>query len=97
VSPSPPLELPDPDVVTRNIEGFQLYSLASSDIPECQRPLVVLIGWLNAKPRHLLKFQQLYSRRGFDVLTMDVAPIHVIRPVTGIKYTSKLVKILQVQ
>ena len=85
-----------PPLVTRNVEGFELSSSGSSGGSQHQRPVVVLIGWLNAKRKHLRKYQELYCGRGMDVLTMPVSPIHVVRPRTGVTYTRKLLKVLQV-
>lgn len=60
------------------------------------RPVVVLVGWLNAKKQHLEKFADLYRVKGFDVLTMDVSPIHIVRPTVGKKYAMELLEVLQV-
>ncbi|KAL8572780.1 hypothetical protein ACOMHN_030362 [Nucella lapillus] len=81
-------------ISTKNIGGFELSSLAPPGNPH-PRPVVVLIGWLNAKRKHLHKYQELYWEKGFDVLTMRVAPIHIVRPKMGIKYTAKLLNVLQ--
>ncbi|XP_025086348.1 transmembrane protein 53-like isoform X1 [Pomacea canaliculata] len=59
------------------------------------RPVVVLVGWLNAKKQHLEKFADLYRVKGFDVLTMDVSPIHIVRPTVGKKYAMELLEVLQ--
>ena len=85
-----------PPLVTRNVEGFELCSAGPPGSSQHQRPVVVLIGWLNAKRKHLRKYQELYCGRGLDVLTMPVSPIHVVRPRTGVTYTRKLLKVLQV-
>ena len=84
-----------PRLLTRNIEGFELCSFGGP-CSQHPRPVVVLIGWLNARRKHLRKYQELYCGRGLDVLTMPVSPIHIVRPVSGITYTKKLLKVLQV-
>ncbi|XP_076471085.1 transmembrane protein 53-B-like [Babylonia areolata] len=81
-------------VTTTNIEGFELSSLGPPGNPH-PRPVVVLIGWLNAKRQHLRKYQEVYWGKGFDVLTMRVSPIHIVRPKMGIKYTARLLNVLQ--
>ena len=83
-------------LITRNIEGFELCSYGGQSNGQHPRPVVVLIGWLNARRKHLRKYQELYCGRGLDVLTMPVSPIHIVRPRTGITYTKKLLKVLQV-
>ncbi|KAK7098220.1 transmembrane protein 53-like [Littorina saxatilis] len=83
-----------PSVIKRNVEGFELTSIDTS-CGQQPRPVVVLIGWLNAKRKHLRKYQEVYWDRGFDVLTMDVTPVHIVRPRAGIKYTHRLLKALQ--
>ena len=36
------------------------------------RPMVLLFGWLLAKPHHLKKFTEFYLEQGFDVLSIKV-------------------------
>jgi len=37
------------------------------------RPLVLLFGWLHAKPHHIKKFTEFYLDQGFDVLSIQVS------------------------
>ncbi|GAB2279555.1 hypothetical protein Dimus_014198 [Dionaea muscipula] len=39
---------------------------------------VVLLGWLGAKPRHLKKYAELYTSRGFSVVTFAVSVSNVL-------------------
>lgn len=38
------------------------------------KPLVVILAWLQAKQKHLSKFAQLYMDQGFDVLVAQITP-----------------------
>ena len=42
-----------------------------------ERPLVLLLSWLAAKPRHLDNFAAFYLSRGCDVLTVKLRPMQV--------------------
>ena len=72
------------------------YTAISAEEAQCNRPVVVLIGWLNAKEKHLRKYQEIYWQRGFDVLMMPVSALHIVRPRHGIRYTKELLSVLQV-
>ena len=41
-------------------------------------PLIVLVGWLGSRPRHLNKYETLYKRAGFRVLTRVASPSQVV-------------------
>ncbi|KAH3883741.1 transmembrane protein 53-like [Dreissena polymorpha] len=46
------------------------------------RPLLLLLGWLFAKPSHLKKFSDFYTEHGFDVMTVRVTLSQLLRPKT---------------
>nr|XP_054761519.1 transmembrane protein 53-like [Lytechinus pictus] len=45
-----------------------------------ERPLVVMFSWLLAKPRHVSKYVELYTRKGMDVLVVKTRPIDIAWP-----------------
>lgn len=47
------------------------------------RPLVVILSWLNAKQKHLAKYANLYIDQGFDVLVAQITPWQLLWPVKG--------------
>jgi alpha-beta hydrolase superfamily lysophospholipase len=53
--------------VNKNVRIFQHKDAAPSP-----RPLVLLFGWLFAKPKHLKKFVDMYNQEGFDVISVQV-------------------------
>ncbi|WAR02360.1 TMM53-like protein [Mya arenaria] len=44
------------------------------------RPLILLFGWLFAKPAHLKKYSDFYAEHGFDVLTAKLTLAQLLRP-----------------
>ncbi|XP_014272595.1 transmembrane protein 53-B [Halyomorpha halys] len=52
-------------------------------ILETSRPLVLLLPWLLAKPKHTRKYVELYLDKGFDVLTISITVWKVIWPMIG--------------
>ncbi|GLH06330.1 Uncharacterized protein GBIM_11813 [Gryllus bimaculatus] len=47
------------------------------------KPLVVMLPWLLAKRQHVLKYAQLYTEHGIDVLGVHTHPGHLLRPAKG--------------
>lgn len=47
------------------------------------RPLVVMLSWLMAKKKPLLKYAEIYTEMGFDVLTIQISPWQLLWPVKG--------------
>jgi len=47
------------------------------------KPLVIILAWLQAKQKHLSKFAQLYMDQGFDVLVTQITPWQLLWPVKG--------------
>lgn len=47
------------------------------------KPLVVILAWLQAKQKHLKKYAELYTNQGFDVLVAQVTPWQLLWPVKG--------------
>ncbi|XP_076619794.1 transmembrane protein 53-like lethal (2) k09913 [Colletes latitarsis] len=49
---------------------------------EC-RPLLIVLSWLLAKRRHVMKFINLYTEQGFDVALVSMTPWQLLWPITG--------------
>ncbi|CRK95794.1 CLUMA_CG009251, isoform A [Clunio marinus] len=47
------------------------------------KPLVVILSWLQSKQTHLSKFAKLYMDQGFDVLVAQIRPWQLLWPVKG--------------
>lgn len=50
---------------------------------ELDKPLVVLLQWLMAKPKHIKKYAELYIDHGYDVMAVTVTPWQVMWPTKG--------------
>jgi len=61
-------------------EHISFKSAQLSHLAQERRPLVLLYGWLGAKPAHLQKFGYFYECKGFDVLYVQITPMQVVRP-----------------
>ncbi|XP_052871711.1 uncharacterized protein LOC128277306 [Anopheles cruzii] len=48
-----------------------------------QKPAVLIISWLNARQKHLLKYAKLYTDQGFDVFATQITPWQLLWPVKG--------------
>ncbi|XP_033210572.1 uncharacterized protein LOC117168833 [Belonocnema kinseyi] len=76
--------------ITKNIELItqetplqtDKYNNPSSIVPE-ERPLLVLLCWLLAKRKHILKYANFYLEQGFDVATVSVSPWQLMWPANG--------------
>ena len=55
--------------------------------------IVVLCGWLGAKPRQLRVFTEWYHQKGFDVLSFAVGPKHVLFPKTAQQMMEKVINV----
>lgn len=53
------------------------------------KPLVVIMAWLMAKPGPLMKYAQIYIDRGFDVLTLTVSPWQLMWPTKGCQVVTR--------
>ncbi|XP_054708132.1 transmembrane protein 53-like [Uloborus diversus] len=54
-----------------------------------EKPLAIILSWMMAKESHIDKFRSLYLTRGFDVLTVNMAPKDLLFPVSGSQVTAK--------
>nr|CAD7403406.1 unnamed protein product [Timema cristinae] len=54
------------------------------------RPLVVLLAWLMAREKHLMKYASFYLEQGFDVLMVNTTPWQFLWPVKGSQVSWRL-------
>jgi len=47
------------------------------------KPLVVILAWLQAKQKYLSKYAKIYHDHGFDVLVAQITPWQLLWPVKG--------------
>ncbi|XP_021207818.1 uncharacterized protein LOC101742817 [Bombyx mori] len=50
-----------------------------------QRPLCVMMNWMLAKPKHVLKYANVYLEQDFDVVAVSCSPMQLMWPVKGSK------------
>lgn len=55
------------------------------------KPLVIILAWMMAKPRHLEKYSKIYLEKGFDVLIVYLPPMDLLFPVNGSQVIAKSV------
>ena len=88
-SPPAPADLAMPTPLSL---GFNLtLQKAPQEMQQSGRAVVVLCGWLGAKPRQLRVFQEFYHKHGFDVISFAVGPAHVLRPKSALELMGKVV------
>ncbi|KAF5284582.1 hypothetical protein FQR65_LT02408 [Abscondita terminalis] len=47
------------------------------------KPLVILLSWMLAKRKHMIKFADIYMDHGFDVLSINITPWQMLWPRKG--------------
>ncbi|XP_049290090.1 uncharacterized protein LOC125767498 isoform X2 [Anopheles funestus] len=63
---------------------------------QCDKPVVLIISWLNARQKHLAKYAQLYIDQGFDVFATHITPWQLLWPVKGTQLVAgEIVKFLK--
>ncbi|KAL1129953.1 hypothetical protein AAG570_012897 [Ranatra chinensis] len=68
----------DVEIKSKNQNTLQLVS----DVP---RPVVLILAWMLAERKHLQKYSDIYLKRGYDVLTVNVTPWQLIWPLKGVQ------------
>lgn len=61
----------------------------ATTVSTTQRPLVVLMSWLEAKEKHIEKYRQYWLERGYDVLNVKTSPLDLLLPTIGAKKISE--------
>jgi hypothetical protein len=80
--------------ITKNIELISAHNDIQLDrsSPLCltypkpgenNTPLVVMLSWLMAKRKHILKYANFYMDQGFDVLCVSITPWQLLWPMKG--------------
>lgn len=62
---------------------------------QLDKPLVVLLQWLMAKPHIIKKYAKLYIDQGYDVLAVTVTPWQVMWPTKGIQVSFLFIETFQ--
>ncbi|XP_058118374.1 uncharacterized protein LOC131286122 [Anopheles ziemanni] len=63
---------------------------------QCEKPVVLIISWLNARQKHLAKYAELYIDQGFDVFVAQITPWQLLWPVKGTQLVAaEIVKFLK--
>lgn len=52
-----------------------------------EKPLCVMVNWLLAKQKHVLKYASIYLEQGFDVLSVNCTPWQLLWPMKGSQVT----------
>ena len=78
-------------------DNLQLVSHANRDMPNSDRPTVILFSWLLAKGRHVSKYGDYYLDLGFDVLNVKVNPRQLMWPVKSQKVIRDLIEYLDAE
>ncbi|GAB6030932.1 hypothetical protein CHUAL_007758 [Chamberlinius hualienensis] len=47
------------------------------------KSLAIILNWMLAKRRHVMKFGNFYNNRGLDVLSVSLTPLQLLLPTTG--------------
>ena len=68
-------------LTTTRVSELGLRRVSHGD--EGQRPLSVLLTWLNAKERNIEKYRSLWMQKGFDVLTVKMQASQLLLPSLG--------------
>lgn len=76
------LEIISNDKINSKVSNLQL-----SNPPD--KPMVILLPWLLAKRKHILKYASFYLDQGFDVLNVECSPWQVLWPLKGVKVKHK--------
>lgn len=76
--------------ITKNIELITQETPIQTDkfnsqgsIVSEDRPLLVLLCWLLAQRKHIMKYAAFYMEQGFDVVTVTVSPWQLMWPANG--------------
>lgn len=57
--------------------------------PPHERPLVVMLSWLLARDKHVKKYAQIYTNRGFDVVNISITPWQLLWPTKGTQLVAR--------
>ncbi|KPJ07009.1 hypothetical protein RR48_03240 [Papilio machaon] len=82
--------------ITRNIKHISNDKIKLSVDPQTMKcaepinkPMCIMLSWLLSKPKHVLKYAELYLEQGYDVISVSCTPWQLMRPMNGVKCTWK--------
>ncbi|XP_058829416.1 transmembrane protein 53-A-like isoform X1 [Topomyia yanbarensis] len=86
--------VPNRDLTVQEISrSLQIYSKERRDVEKdpktlqlksgFEKPTVLIFAWLNAKHKHLVKYANLYTDQGFEVVVTQLTPWQLLWPVKG--------------
>jgi hypothetical protein len=89
--------------ITKNIELISAHNdiqidkssslrLTYPKLGENNTPLVVMLSWLMAKRKHILKYANFYMDQGFDVLSVSITPWQLLWPMKGTQVRKIILK-----
>lgn len=83
-------------IVGENMELWRSDSPLAYHSPQgTGKPLVLMLGWLLARTKHLTKYSNIYASKGFDVLQIRVKPSQVLWPMKAQAYIEKIFNVLE--
>lgn len=83
------------ELITKDKTTVKVTDLKLSEPQD--KPLVVMLSWMLAKRKHVYKFANYYTERGFDVLRVSISPWQLLWPTKGTQVVaSDVVKFLDV-
>ncbi|CAH0397059.1 unnamed protein product [Chilo suppressalis] len=56
---------------------------------DVKRPLCIFMSWMLAKPKHILKYADIYLEQGFDVVSVSCTPWQLMWPAKGSQLVGK--------
>lgn len=68
--------------VTKNLTLYSNDDIVKKNMNR-NKPLVIMMCWLMAKPKHILKYADLYVNNGFDVISVRITPWQLLWPAKG--------------
>ncbi|XP_078276326.1 transmembrane protein 53-A [Rhinoraja longicauda] len=72
-----------------------LYRNSSKYLTGCQRPLLLMLPWLGAKPHAMERYRQIYYAYGYDILVVESNIMHFLWPHSGMSYALQVMELLQ--
>lgn len=61
---------------------------------EAERPVVMIVAWMQAQPKHVARYEVMYHKCGVDTLTVYPKPVHVLSPDAGLKLAKSVLETL---
>ncbi|XP_013141368.1 PREDICTED: uncharacterized protein LOC106105541 [Papilio polytes] len=82
--------------ITRNIKHISNDKIKLTVDPQTMKcaeplnkPMCIMLSWLLSKPKHVLKYAELYLEQGYDVISVFCTPWQLMRPMNGVKLVAR--------